>query len=129
MTYCSMINEGYASLSSARVQVMLDPFRGDHRISICRQCSKAPCAEVCPQDAIIYDPATGALLIDYNLCDGCGLCAEACPFGALFWDSINERVIKCELCDGSPLCVEVCPTGALALQIAADSIDIEKETA
>jgi len=119
MTICSMVNEAYASLSGARVQVELAPFGGAHQIAICRQCTKAACVEACSEGAITRAPL-GYLAVDYDRCTGCRACIEACPFHAMFWNPISQQVIKCELCHGDPQCVQACPTGALAIQIVAD---------
>jgi len=116
MTTCSMVNEQYASLAGARVQVALNPFGGTHEITICRQCAKPKCAEACPEDAISRNEA-GVMIIDYSRCTQCKLCIEACPFHAMFWNPISEKVIKCEQCHGDPQCVQACPTGALTIQL------------
>ena len=115
MTTCSMTNESYASLTGSRVQIELSPFGGEHRITICKQCKKAFCAEACPVGAISRHD-DGYMVVDYDLCTACKSCIDACPFHAMFWNPIAEKVIKCEQCHGEPQCVEACPTGALAIQ-------------
>ncbi|MFD1774955.1 4Fe-4S dicluster domain-containing protein [Paenibacillus rhizophilus] len=47
----------------------------------CRHCENAPCAGVCPVQAIRQED--GAILIDEDRCIGCKACAVACPFGAV----------------------------------------------
>ncbi|BCG59185.1 4Fe-4S dicluster domain-containing protein [Paenibacillus sp. URB8-2] len=47
----------------------------------CRHCENAPCAGVCPVQAIRQEE--GAILIDEDRCIGCKACAMACPFGAV----------------------------------------------
>ena len=42
----------------------------------------AACVEVCPTDAIL-DPGVPSMRLDLGRCTFCGLCAEACPPGAL----------------------------------------------
>jgi Fe-S-cluster-containing dehydrogenase component len=111
-----MVNESYASLSAARLQVDLSPFEGLHQIRICRQCSNAACVEACGKGAIVRD-TNGYLVVDYDLCDDCRECVAACPFDAMFWNPISGKVIKCELCGGDPECVDACPTGALTTRI------------
>lgn len=47
----------------------------------CRHCEDAPCASVCPVNAIRH---TGdAIQLNESLCVSCKLCAIACPFGAI----------------------------------------------
>lgn len=65
--------------------------------SDCRHCcpESAPCAAACPKGAI-YEIAEGVLAVDYDLCNGCGECAGACPHSAI---SIKEgKAFKCDLC-------------------------------
>ena len=111
-----MVNESYASLSAARVQVELSPFEGMHQITICRQCTNAACVEACSRGAIAHD-SNCSLVVNYDLCDGCKDCITACPFDAMFWNPISDKVIKCELCGGDPECVRACPTGALTIRL------------
>jgi carbon-monoxide dehydrogenase iron sulfur subunit len=116
MSVCSLVNESYVSPSGARIQVELAPFDGDHRILLCRQCTKAACVTACAEGAIGRDEG-GWLVVDYERCTGCRACIEACPFEAMFWNSVSQRVIKCEQCDGDPQCVQACPTGALTIHV------------
>lgn len=46
----------------------------------CQHCSDAPCETVCPTRAT-YTNDTGTVLIDYDRCIGCRMCASACPYG------------------------------------------------
>jgi Fe-S-cluster-containing hydrogenase component 2 len=36
-----------------------------------------------------------------------------CPFGAMSFDAVGKKVIKCDLCDGEPACVSFCDMKAL----------------
>ena len=103
----------------------------------CRHCEDAPCANVCPNGAIVNRNNT--IQIDPDLCIGCKTCMMACPFGAIDlapeykkgeveWQTglkvvdydgahPKEKVTgyKCDLCIGrkeGPACAGVCPTSA-----------------
>lgn len=75
---------------------------------ICRQCNKPACKAICKPNAFYTDDSTGVLKIDPEKCVGCGYCVEACPFGAIHWDEVNNLPLKCDLCDGDPKCVKYC---------------------
>lgn len=48
---------------------------------MCRHCEDAPCARVCPVNAIRHE--ADAIVLNETLCIGCKLCALVCPFGAI----------------------------------------------
>lgn len=111
--YCATARELICAPTSSRVRISLDPLEAQHRITLCRQCKKALCAEACPENAIVLSDDGSYWLIDYERCTGCRECESACPVGAIFYVADGERVIKCDTCGGDPLCARVCPTGAL----------------
>jgi len=113
MLNCALVNEGLNALSSARIQIDLDPFAARWPATVCRQCTKAPCASVCPVGAIQRDPSGEFWHVDYELCIGCRSCVEACPFHAMFFDPLTDKVLKYETCAGNPICVRSCAAGAL----------------
>ncbi|WP_127956561.1 4Fe-4S binding protein [Serratia microhaemolytica] len=90
---------------------------------ICHQCENAPCAKVCPHDAIVR--ADGYWEVIQSRCIGCKSCVVACPFGAinvvLSAQETKEpcgEAHKCDLCHdhaSGPACINVCPTDALTL--------------
>ncbi|MCL1061665.1 4Fe-4S binding protein [Shewanella benthica] len=99
---------------------------------MCRQCEDAPCAQVCPNNAIYRE--NGQVHVIQERCIGCKTCAVACPFGAMnvvaypverkststlfAMNTIKAQALKCDLCDHrqqGPACVEVCPTNALRI--------------
>jgi Fe-S-cluster-containing hydrogenase component 2 len=76
----------------------------------CFSCQEKPCLE-CPTEALSVGPM-GEIVLDPDFCDACGLCAEACPVGAVgFYD---DQPLFCDLCNGAPTCVAICPSGALS---------------
>ena len=84
----------------------------------CFHCSDAPCAKVCPKEAIFRDEDSGVMHVDDSLCIGCHACAIVCPFGApRFRNGAPMR--KCDMCadrlehNMQPACVQTCTTQAL----------------
>jgi ferredoxin len=45
----------------------------------CGGCAKT----VCPQDAILFRESDGKMVVDQEICFGCGYCKPACPTGAI----------------------------------------------
>jgi len=67
--------------------------------------------------AIYIDPETKARVIDEEICTGCRLCQEACPYDMIIYDAEKGVSMKCDLCSGAPECVSQCPaSGNGALQ-------------
>jgi len=56
------------------------PDRGEFHQEPCLQCPTAECLYVCPVDALVVEPRTGARYIGEDVCVSCGRCNEACPF-------------------------------------------------
>ena len=96
----------------------------------CMQCDDPICRSFCSVDAI-SQRNDGIIAIDKDICNGCGVCAAVCPYGALY---INQewKADGCDFCadrldDGlPPKCVEMCPTNA---RIFGDLDDPESEVA
>lgn len=83
----------------------------------CHQCEDAPCANVCPTQAI--QQQLGVWRVDQARCIGCKSCMVACPFGAMQVTGSAEQVqaLKCDRCahrEAGPACVAACPTHALS---------------
>lgn len=90
--------------------------------TVCHQCEDAPCANVCPVQAIRRD--RGHIFVTPSRCIGCKSCMLACPFGAMtvVASASGAQAIKCDLCwhrEAGPACVEACPTSALQCVDAA----------
>ncbi len=108
---CHSVFRRDSGVCHAVICVESDPFTGRNLIRVCRQCDAAPCAVVCPVNAITQNTRTGAWEIDYDICTECGICVEACPFHSMFR---NLQVpVKCDLCHGDPECVKACRFQAL----------------
>ncbi|MGD0236129.1 MAG: 4Fe-4S dicluster domain-containing protein [Syntrophorhabdales bacterium] len=143
ITACSTHNEGRTSLSAARLRMIRHEGHALTRarekdeliftLVMCRQCEDPVCSAVCPTGAITRDSSIGAMVIEREVCTGCGECTTSCPFGAIsFSENSNgeARAFKCELCKGDPLCVKFCYAQALTYVPARDVTDPERpETA
>src|SRR5689334_13527475 len=49
---------------------------------VCKHCESAPCEQVCPTGSILYNEF-GDVYVQNDICNGCGYCISACPFGVL----------------------------------------------
>jgi Fe-S-cluster-containing dehydrogenase component len=129
---CTEFNDGKAKPSIARVKVARNLNFGPKGIfaekhgqgnwgnglviqDLCKQCPHpVPCANACPNDAIVVQPPTNARVVDPKKCIGCRMCQRACPWEMISFDSDTNKATKCFLCNGKPKCVEACPAGALS---------------
>jgi formate dehydrogenase iron-sulfur subunit len=86
---------------------------------VCKHCANAPCQEACPTGSIIRTEFD-TVYVQQDICNGCGYCVVACPFGVIARDQYGDRTAhKCTLCydrlkDGfEPACAKACPTDSI----------------
>jgi len=53
--------------------------------------------------------------IDKELCNGCGLCVEACHEGAIQMVDGKAQLVSDQYCDGLGDCLPACPAGAIEI--------------
>ncbi len=56
------------------------------------------------------------IVIDEDLCNGCGLCAEGCPEGAIQMIDGKARLVSEIYCDGLGACIGDCPVNAISIE-------------
>ena len=85
---------------------------------VCKHCERAGCLEACPTGAIVRTDH-GSIYIQPDVCNGCGYCVPACPFGVVARREDDGRAFKCTLCHDrlqgrlEPACAKACPTDSI----------------
>jgi formate dehydrogenase iron-sulfur subunit len=111
-----------SALSSISQSTALPFFNSDRWLmqsDVCKHCANAPCQEACPTGSIIRTEFD-TVYVQQDICNGCGYCVVACPFGVIARDQYGDRTAhKCTLCydrlkDGfEPACAKACPTDSI----------------
>jgi len=124
-----------------------EPLRGDGEVDalrwlmssdVCKHCTHAACLDVCPTGSL-FRTEYGTVVVQQDICNGCGYCVPACPFGVLDRRDLprhsgdppaellgfqlgrkeDGRVWKCTLCydrlkgGHEPACAKACPTDSI----------------
>ncbi len=85
---------------------------------VCKHCTEAACLDVCPTGALMRTEF-GTVVVQDDVCNGCGYCVSACPFGVIDRRESDGGAHKCTLCydrigDGlTPACAMACPTESI----------------
>jgi ferredoxin len=53
-------------------------------------------------------------VINDLLCDGCGVCVDECPIGAIELNDVAH--VDVDLCDDCGMCITACPNDAIKLE-------------
>jgi formate dehydrogenase iron-sulfur subunit len=103
---------------------------------VCKHCTHAGCLDVCPTGSL-FRTEYGTVVVQEDICNGCGYCVPVCPFGVLdrrhlprraddaplalplLGKKEDGRVWKCTLCydrlkgGHEPACAKACPTDSI----------------
>jgi len=85
---------------------------------VCKHCTHAACLDVCPTGSL-FRTEFGTVVVQPDICNGCGYCVPACPYGVIDIRPEDGRAFKCTLCydrlkdDKTPACAQACPTESI----------------
>jgi formate dehydrogenase iron-sulfur subunit len=121
---------------TATADLDAEPLRWLMSSDVCKHCTHAACLDVCPTGAL-FRTEFGTVVVQQDVCNGCGYCVPACPFGVLdkrhlprkpddaplalplLGTKEDGRVWKCTLCydrlkgGHEPACAKACPTKSI----------------
>ena len=86
--------------------------------ALCNHCEHPPCADACPLEAITKED-NGVVILDEETCDGCRTCLDACPYGAIAFNTEKDKAEKCNFCSHriieglEPFCLICCEGQAI----------------
>jgi formate dehydrogenase iron-sulfur subunit len=85
---------------------------------VCKHCEEAGCLEACPTGSIVRTEF-GGVYVQPDICNGCGYCVVACPFGVVQKNPDEGMAFKCTFCYDrqkiglQPACAKACPTESI----------------
>src|SRR5437660_6205603 len=85
---------------------------------VCKHCTHAACLDVCPTGSLVRTEF-GTVIVQEDICNGCGYCIPACPYGVIDQREKDGRAFKCTLCydrltvGAEPACAKACPTDSI----------------
>ena len=85
---------------------------------VCKHCTHAACLDVCPTGSL-FRTEFGTVVVQEDICNGCGYCIPACPYGVIDQRKGDGRAWKCTLCYDrlgvgmEPACAKACPTESI----------------
>jgi formate dehydrogenase iron-sulfur subunit len=100
--------------------MLMPPFQSHWKMmsDVCKHCDNAPCQEACPTGAL-FRTEFDTVVVQQDICNGCGYCVPACPFGVIDLNAFDGKAHKCTLCYDrlkaglEPACAKACPTNSI----------------
>ncbi|MBX9641375.1 MAG: 4Fe-4S dicluster domain-containing protein [Mycobacteriaceae bacterium] len=137
----ALVSLGMPSAAGAAKTIDTSPpdtpeFRWLMSSDVCKHCTHAGCLDVCPTGAL-FRTEFGTVVVQDDVCNGCGTCVAGCPFGVVERRSdgtyatpakrserpehefVTGVAQKCTLCydrlleDQTPACAQACPTTSI----------------
>ncbi|HLS44449.1 MAG TPA: 4Fe-4S dicluster domain-containing protein [Ornithinicoccus sp.] len=122
----------------------LPEFRWLMASDVCKHCTHAGCLDVCPTGAL-FRSEHGTVVVQPDVCNGCGYCVGACPFGVIERRTDSAVSVrkdghvpdvgvaqKCTLCydrlshDQEPACAQTCPTTSIRFGPLEEMVDLAR---
>ena len=94
---------------------------------VCKHCDPAPCLEACPTGAL-FRTEFDTVVVQQDICNGCGYCVPACPFGVVELAKEDGKAHKCTLCYDrlkgglEPACAKACPTDSIQFGVVEELV-------
>jgi formate dehydrogenase iron-sulfur subunit len=85
---------------------------------VCKHCTHAACLDVCPTGSL-FRTEFSTVVVQEDICNGCGYCVSACPYGVIEQRPEDGRAFKCTMCydrlgaGQEPACAKACPTDSI----------------
>jgi formate dehydrogenase iron-sulfur subunit len=95
-----------------------EDFRWLMSSDVCKHCTEAACLDVCPTGSL-FRTEFDTVVVQEDICNGCGYCIPACPYGVIDQREGDGRAWKCTLCYDrlgvgmTPACAQACPTESI----------------
>ena len=140
--------DGDGAMAAAAAQALtaeatgtLPDFRWLMASDVCKHCTHAGCLDVCPTGAL-FRTEHGTVVVQPDVCNGCGYCVAACPFGVIERrdDHRHDGTVsnvgvaqKCTLCydrlteDQTPACAQACPTTSIKFGTLSEMLDTARD--
>jgi formate dehydrogenase iron-sulfur subunit len=102
----------------AGVQHDSDQLRWLMSSDVCKHCTHAACLDVCPTGSL-FRTEFGTVVVQEDICNGCGYCIPACPYGVIDQREGDGRAWTCTMCydrlqiGQEPACAKTCPTDSI----------------